>query len=138
MKCSGTVQVISISVLAISFCLVYMTELAGEVFGNLCQGPQIEMYCAGSLPVSLNASGNATAAAAGNFSVNASNSTDDECTCSEALLDYGFLLTGQTFTWLKTAIIIGVWDLGPSSPLPILPEPSQTFSPESVHNITQL
>ena len=106
-------QVISIFVLAISFCLVYMTELAGEVFENLCQGPQIDMYCEGSPLGLLNASGNATGAAAGNFSVNASNSTDDECTCSEALLDYGFLLTGQTFTWLKTAIIIGVVRLGP-------------------------
>ena len=30
------------------------------------------------------------------------------------------------------------WDLGPSSPLPILPQTFQTFSPEFVENFTQL
>ena len=30
------------------------------------------------------------------------------------------------------------WELGPSRPLPILQQSSQTFSPESVYNFTQL
>ena len=116
--------VLSCFVLSFSFMLMYLIELASAIFENLCQGPMIDEVCntddpplaaaaatAAALNLSTGVFGNSSGSVYGlllaNMTVgmNATNSTA-ECICSEALLEYSFLVSGTTFAYLKTSVVL--------------------------------